>query len=116
MTETPHNDPPARAVDLAPWPERYLTTKAFDGLDLRRSSQMNRWVDEKGLRSAVYGTCTIFWIPVSIPFFFIYLVLRFAPVPAWTAYVALTAFIAGMIMAIIRLATAVRVRTPKQTS
>jgi hypothetical protein len=58
----------------------------------------------------------MFWIPVSIPFFFIYLVLRFAPVPAWTAYVPLTVFMAGMIMAIIRLATAVRVRTQNRTS
>lgn len=116
MTETPREYPPARAIDLAPWPERNLIAKAFGGLDLGLSSQMNRWVDQNGLRSAVYGTCTMFWIPVSIPFFFINLVLRFAPVPAWTACVPLAVFIAGMLMAIIRLVTAVRVRTPNQTN
>jgi hypothetical protein len=35
------------------------------GLDLGRSSAMNRWVTENGRPSAIFAVCTMFWLLVA---------------------------------------------------
>lgn len=54
--------PGASAVETAPMPERRLCSAMLKGLDLGRSSAMNRWMTENGKQSAIFAVCAMFWL------------------------------------------------------
>jgi len=94
------NEKPAR--ELAPWPDRHLAGRMLDGLDLGRSTKMNRAVKIGGHAAGVYTVCGLFWLVAAYPFSVVALIAQLTPAfggaSTWICVCAWSAFVAGMLM------------------